>query len=172
MSRQTRKEVTMAGFSISKAQLQDIRSKAERMITRAKHITEKSEEAVGQVIQTVEIGGAAFASGLIKGRFGNVEVVGVPADLGAGSALHLLAFFGGGKYKSHLHNFADGIIASYLTQLGAGIGSRMATEATRAAATTPAAVTGQLPQGRTGGLPQGFPGTVAEQEAQRAAASR
>lgn len=120
-------------FSLSKAQMSQMRDKAERMIARAKAISEKSEEAVGQVIQSTEIVGAAFAAGAVKGRFGNVEVMGVPADLGVAVLGHGLAFMGGGKYKEHLHNLADGVLASYMTTLGAGIGSRMARDAAAAA---------------------------------------
>lgn len=135
----------MASFSISKQQAADWKGRAERMIARAKTITEKSEETVGQVIRTMEIGGAAFGAGLLKGRYGTVEVAGVPADLGAAAALHGLGFLGGGRYKEHLHAFGDGVLASYLTTVGAGIGDRMAREsaaATPALPTPPAAAAG------------------------------
>ncbi len=130
----------MASFNISKQQAADWKNRAERMIARAKSITEKSEETVGQVIRTMEVGGAAFTAGVLKGRYGTVEVAGVPADLGAAAVLHGVGFLGGGRYKEHLHSFGDGVLASYLTTVGAGIGDRMAREAAAAApATTPAA---------------------------------
>ena len=119
----------MASIQISKAQAADWKARAERLMARAKSITEKSEETVGQVIRTMEVGGAAFAAGVVKGRYGTVEVAGVPADLGAAVGLHAIGFLGGGKYKEHLHSLGDGVLASYLTTVGAGIGDRMAREA-------------------------------------------
>lgn len=124
----------MASFQISKQQAADWKSRAERLMARARTITEKSEETVGQVIRTMEVGGAAFTAGVLKGRYGTVEVAGVPADLGAAVALHGIGFLGGGKYKEHLHAFGDGVLASYLTAVGAGIGDRMARESAASAA--------------------------------------
>lgn len=144
----------MASFQISKAQAADWKSRAERLMARAKNITEKSEETVGQVIRTAEVGGAAFAAGVLKGRYGTVEVAGVPADLGAAVALHGIGFLGGGKYKEHLHAFGDGVLASYLTALGAGIGDRMSRESAAAAA--------RAAQG--GALPAGAPAAAAGHE--------
>jgi len=119
----------MAAIQISKAQAADWKHKAERLMARAKTVAEKSEETVGQVIRTMEVGGAAFTAGVLKGRYGTVEVAGVPADLGAAAILHGVGFLGGGKYKEHLHSLGDGVLASYLTTVGAGIGDRMAREA-------------------------------------------
>jgi hypothetical protein len=129
----------MADFSMNKAQIAGLKERAERMINRAKSITEKSEETVGQVVRSVEINGAAFVSGMAKGRFGNVEVMGVPVDLGIAGVGHALGFLGGGRYKEDVHNLSDGVLAGYSHTLGAGIGRRMATEmAARAIAGAPA----------------------------------
>lgn len=124
----------MASFQISKQQAADWKQRAERLMARARTITEKSEETVGQVIRTMEVGGSAFTAGVLKGRYGTVEIAGVPADLGAAVVLHGIGFLGGGKYKEHLHAFGDGVLASYLTAVGAGIGDRMARESAAAAA--------------------------------------
>lgn len=131
----------MASIQISKAQAADWKSRAERLMARAKSITEKSEETVGQVIRTMEVGGAAFAAGVVKGRYGTVEVAGVPADLAAAAMLHGVGFLGGGKYKEHLHSLGDGVLASYLTTVGAGIGDRMLRESQSAASSTTVAPT-------------------------------
>lgn len=136
----------MASFSISKEQAMEFKARADRLMNKARAVSEKSEEAVGQVIRTMEVGGAAFTAGVLKGRFGTVEVMGIPADLGAAVAIHGLGFVGGGKYKEHLHSIGDGVLASYLTAVGAGIGDRMAREGaaalTSAASSTPARVSG------------------------------
>lgn len=122
-------------YQINRAQVAEMASKFQRAMARARNITEKSEETIGQVIQSAEIQASAFTAGVVKGRFGSIEIVGVPADLGAAVGGHVLAFFGGGKYKEHIHNLSDGVLASYMTALGAGIGARMAVEAARAAGT-------------------------------------
>lgn len=105
------------------AQIHELREKAMRAISRARTVVEKSEGVVAHAVQTVEVGGTAFGFGVAKGRFGSIEVLGMPVDMLSGVGTHLLAFLGGGKYAEHLHNMADGALASYLTDLGKGVGA-------------------------------------------------
>lgn len=107
----------------STLQLSEMRDKAMRAISRARGIVEKSEGVIAHAVQTVEVGGGAFACGVAKGRYGSVEVLGLPVDLLAGAGGHLLGFLGGGKYAEHIHNLSDGALASYLTTLGQGVGA-------------------------------------------------
>jgi hypothetical protein len=98
---------------------------AESAARHAQKVKDKGESMMGHLTQTLEIGGAALASGVIKGRFGAVSLGPVPADLLAGVALHVLGFAGlAGKYDRDLHNFGDGVLAGYLVQLGAGFGTQ------------------------------------------------
>lgn len=134
-------------------QLSEMRDKAMRAITRARGIVEKSEGVIAHAVQTVEVGGSAFAAGVIKGRYGSIEVMGLPMDLLAGAGGHVLGFLGGGKYAEHIHNFSDGMLASYLTTLGTGVGadwlrSHNAAAARQAAALPAGAAAGGLPQGQ------------------------
>lgn len=110
------------------------RSDAERLLKSAqsakasiKRARERADEAIGRVVQTTEIGSAAFVMGVVNGRWNGVEVLGVPLDLLLGGGLHVLAF--AGVASDHLHNFGDGSLASYSTTLGAGIGREMAQKA-------------------------------------------
>lgn len=112
-------------MEISRAQVSDLRERAQRAMARARNMAEKSEAIVATALRTAEVGGAAFGMGVVKGRFGSIELVGVPIDLIASSGLHLLGFFGGDKYADHLHALGDGALASYLTTLGAGVGAGM-----------------------------------------------
>ena len=118
-------------------------------MNRARGIAEKADEAVGTVVQTAEVGLTAFGFGWAKGRYGSVELMGVPADLLGGLVLHGLGFVSGGRYHEHLHNLGDGAIASYATTLGFGIGDRMKQESEAAA---PGRQTqGALPAAQAGG---------------------
>jgi len=117
-------------LKVSKEGINKLRHRVESLANRAKGMRDKSEAMTGRVVQTAEVGLAAFGFGMVNGRWGGVEVLGVPADLGAGIALHLAGFAGlGGKNAMHLHNFADGALSAYLTTLGAGMGRKMAREA-------------------------------------------
>jgi len=128
-------------MQITKGAIDKYREMAERAMNRARGIAEKADEAVGTVVQTAEVGLTAFGFGWAKGRYGSVELMGVPADLLGGLVLHGLGFVSGGRYHEHLHNLGDGAIASYATTLGFGIGDKMKQEAdagTSPQTTTPA----------------------------------
>lgn len=138
---------------LSQAEIGELRQRAERLAARAKTMTAKAEAAVEHLVQTVEIGGAAFALGIINGRFDAPEPLGVPLDLGAGVAMHLLGFLGvAGKFTDHLHNFADGALASYLVTLGFNVGDKMRQNAGLAAAS------------RSGALPGATAGALSDRE--------
>jgi hypothetical protein len=98
---------------------------AESAARHAEKIKEKTESAMGHLTQSLEIGAAALATGVVKGRFGAVSLGPVPADLIAAVALHGLGFANlAGKYNRDVHNFGDGVLAGYLVQLGAGFGTQ------------------------------------------------
>jgi len=138
-------------MQITKGAIDKYREMAERAMNRARGIAEKADSAVGTVVQTAEVGITAFGFGWAKGRYGSVELMGVPADLLSGLVLHGLGFVSGGKYHEHLHNLADGAIASYATTLGFQIGHNMALEsAASAPATSPQTTPAAIPAGAQG----------------------
>jgi hypothetical protein len=107
-------------------------AKAREYVERAKEkmarIREHAEEAIGQGIQVAEVSGTAFAFGYANARWGGekgqVEVLGLPADLGAAVALHGVAFMGGlGRYSEHGHNVGTGALASYAYRMGTHFGA-------------------------------------------------
>lgn len=129
----------------------------DRFKAQVDNLRERSQEAIGQVVQTLEVGIVSFGFGFARGRWGGVDVVGVPADLGAGILAHLGGYMGfGGKNAEHLHNLGDGALASYLNTLGAGIGVDMANKAGQPAKTG-YEQTGGPPQLGPGGEWQTFP---------------
>ncbi len=90
---------------------------------RADSVKKKGEETVEHLVSAAEVSAAAFTLGAIQGRYGPVEVLGVPADLGAAVLLHLGGFMGlAGKASPHLHAFADGALASFFFTMGRGTG--------------------------------------------------
>jgi hypothetical protein len=111
-------------LSITKEQIAQLQRRAEGAIARAKSMREEAEHAVDTAVQTVEVSAAAFAFGLANGRWAGAEVVGLPADLAAGMAMHAVAFMLDGESAEHLHNFGDGALASYAATIGAGVGKK------------------------------------------------
>lgn len=154
----------MAVRKISKRDIGGWKLKALRAQKRLQGASKKADQVVEQVVHTSEVGAAAFIAGVVQGRTGGIEVLGVPLDLGLAASLHGLAFLGiGGKMASHLHGFGDGFLAAFLATTGRGVGATM-----REKAGKPAATTKGLPQGYGGALPSA--GTALTQEDMRMAA--
>lgn len=108
---------------ISGAQLAKFKGRAEALMKRANGVKAKTEGIVNTVVHTAEVGVAAFAMGAVNGRYGGLEVAGVPVDLAGALALHAIGFTGAaGKSGGHVHALADGLLASYASTLGKGVG--------------------------------------------------
>ena len=109
--------------SVSAAEAFDVRKKALSALSRAKSVLSKTDEQVNTVVHATVTAGTAFAFGVVQGRYGGVEVAGVPADLGAGIVLHAMGFMGiGGKASEYMHAAGNGALACYLAALGRGVG--------------------------------------------------
>jgi len=118
-------------IQITRRDVEDAFSHLRDMQSRLSRHSSSGEAIVGQVAQSVEVAAGALANGVLSGRFGNMYLgtTKVPVDLLVGLGAHGLAFFGlAGKQGEHLHNFADGFLAGYLTKLGAGLGSKWAAQ--------------------------------------------
>lgn len=101
---------------------------AESAKNRLRRGKEKAEEMAGQVLQTVEVAGSAFALGYARGRLsgddGEWKMAGVDPELLAGVAFHGLGFLGlFGKYSEHVHNVGDGSLAAYAALKGIDLGA-------------------------------------------------
>lgn len=119
-------------LSMTRAEVESLYKRAQSAQSRIKRVKEQADEVVDTIVATVETTGAAFALGMVNGRYNGVEVVGVPLDLLLGGGAHVLGFLGVGG--EHLHNMGNGAFCSYSTTLGAGIGREMAQKAAAAAA--------------------------------------
>lgn len=111
---------------ITRSSIKGYRERFAALAKRSAGLQKKGEETIGHLVTAAETSAAAFGFGMLQGRQGPVEIVGVPADLAAGTALHIAGFLGlGGKASGHLHAFADGALASYFFTLGRGVGINM-----------------------------------------------
>lgn len=78
-------------------------------------------------VRTGELALSAFSFGVLQGRFKKQGglTLGLPVDLMAAGAFHVLALFPfASKYASHLRAFGDGALASFVTTTGYRIGER------------------------------------------------
>jgi len=117
---------------VTKSQMATFYDKTKRLAERAKSLREKAESSMEQVVATMEVAAGAFGMGVLNGRLGGVEIAGVPLDLGAGVLSHVLGHLGvAGKASTHVHNLGNGMLASYMTRLGLGVGKRMEGAPTR-----------------------------------------
>ncbi len=122
-------------IKVSKTQILRAKDRAFSLARRASAYRAKADQAVETLVGSAEVGASAFALGLVQGRYGGVEIVGVPLDLSAAIVMHGLAFVGvGGKLSGHLHSFGDGALATYLATLGRGAGVEMRRKALGAGA--------------------------------------
>lgn len=111
---------------ISKASVSRLAQRAEGLQKRMMRFKAHAEKTTEKVVRTVEVGAMALGMGMAQGRYGSVEIVGVPAELAVGGVLNLLGYFGiAGKHSDHLNNLGDGALAAYLTTVGKGVGTAM-----------------------------------------------
>lgn len=130
-----------------------------RMKDRIGKVREDNERVIGQGLQVVEAGAAMFGWGWANHKFGTVpahdaaalpevQVLGLPADLGAGVLLVGAAMFGAfGRYDEHAINVGAGSIGAFGYRMGAEIGSKSHESAPAAPGRRPA---GQVTSGAHG----------------------
>ena len=124
-------------LQISKASLVKAHERAGSLQKRLQSVKKQAEHTVEKVLRTAETGGMAFGFGLMNGRYGSTEVMGMPVELLTGAALNIAGYLGlAGKHSDHLNNLGDGALAAYLTILGAQTGANMKAKALAAPATT------------------------------------
>ena len=117
-------------MQISLKALEGLEQRAKTALAKAKKVKEEAGQAVETVVGSVETFGTAFSLGVINGRWGNPELLGVPVDLGMCLAAHAAAFLLDDG-SSHLHRMGDGALSSYFSALGVGVGRKMLEEVTK-----------------------------------------
>lgn len=109
---------------VSKKDMKNAVGRLQTMKNRIEKIKATTEKTMEKVVRTAEVGGTAFAVGVLNGKTGHgVEIMGVPLELGAGVALNILSYMGAaGKMSDHLGNIGDGALAAFATTEGVKIG--------------------------------------------------
>lgn len=114
----------------SAAHIQHLQSKLSRV---SKH----AEAALDQGMTAVLTVGTAAGLGLLHGRHGSVEVVGVPVELVVGGGATALSLFGfGGKYRRQIGAIGGGALSVYAYTMAKGAGQNMKAKAGGGADTT------------------------------------
>lgn len=135
-----------AKYALTKTEMKSAGQRLHSLKKRIEGIKQHTEKTVEKVVRTAEVGGTAFAIGVLNGKTGGVEVMGVPLELGAGIALNVLSYMGAaGKMSDHLGNVGDGAIASFATMEGVKVGLQWAAKSGGG---------GMLPGGGGKALPQ------------------
>ncbi len=117
--------MTSASHTIPYSHLQTLAERGQTALTKLATLRKAAEEKMGVALEALEVSAAAFGLGVLRGRYGTVEVVGLPADLLAAIGLHVFGFAAGGKYEEHWHHLANGAMGAWLNTLGAGVGAKM-----------------------------------------------
>lgn len=119
-------------LQITRRDIEEAHSYARDAMRQVQGMRGTGENVVGNVVKTLEVAAGATAVGVATGRFGPLHLAGnpLPLDLAAAVGMHILGFMGiAGAHASHLHNFADGVLAGYMTKFGVGFGTEMRAKA-------------------------------------------
>lgn len=150
-------------MKITKADASRAMDRLASVKNRIAKVQREAEERVEQVVRTFEVAGTAFGIGVMQGRTGGIEVVGIPLELGGGLLLEVLGHLDfAGKMSGHLINVGDGALAAYATTLGRGVGQEWSDKAAHHGGSK------QVKTGSSGTLPSG--GLSPEEIAMAAAA--
>lgn len=114
-------------MALSSMQVAELETKALSLKGQLAKLKARGNEQMERAVGFVEMSTSAFGFGLVDGRWGGVEFLGMPLPLLAAGVLHGIGFLG--IASSHMHCFANGAAANYLTVLGQGIGAKMAADA-------------------------------------------
>jgi hypothetical protein len=141
----------MLSFNPTKADAKKAITNYQALKNRVAGMREDARKVTKHLVRTAEVGGTAFAIGLVQGRTDGVEVLGVPVELLVGGGFTLFSLFNGaGEYSDHLAAVGDGALAAYATTLGRGVGVTMRQKALGAGGGTQS-----LPAGSAGAVGAG-----------------
>lgn len=140
-----------AKYALTKTEMKSAGQRLHSLKKRIEGIKNHTEKTVEKVIRTAEVGGTAFAIGVLNGKTGGVEIMGVPLELGAGIALNVLSYMGAaGKMSDHVGNVGDGALASFATMEGVKIGLQWAQKSGGGQGSLPSGAAPSLPAANAG----------------------
>lgn len=117
-----------SAIQISRHHLAKVHAHAASLKSRLARVSHKAERAFDIGVGSALTVGAGAALGLLHGRHGPVEIMGVPLELGAGAAGVGAALLGvGGKWADHIGRVGAGMLTvyGYNTARGAGINLKL-----------------------------------------------
>ena len=108
----------------SLAKLHTLQRNLETAKKRMMKIREVADDKVQHLVSASETAGAAFALGVIGGKYGtDADIGGIPIALSTALLLHAAGLFGiGGDMASHLHAFGNGALAAAAADFGGQVG--------------------------------------------------
>lgn len=132
---------------VSRREVQHMTARALSARKSAMKLREKSEEVVGEMVASLEVGLASFVTGLLNGRYkseGGLTIANVPLGLAGTLVSHLSGFLlVGNEAAIHLHNLGDGFGGAYMTQQGVKQGLRLSGRMNGSTATSPPSSEGE-----------------------------
>lgn len=112
----------MAGAAISKREAEKLQTRVQSADRRVRAIRDQARAGVATVVHSTESIGSALGFGYINGRYGGVEVLGMPVDALAGGTLMLAGFLFNDEMSPHLFALGTGGLCSFSTSFGQGAG--------------------------------------------------
>lgn len=117
----------MAGaIQVSRAHLARMVSSISHHKNKLAKVSQKTERAIDVVANVAIISGVQGGLGFVHGRWGTVEVAGVPLELAGGVGLSLAALFGfGGKHHDKVGSTGGALLGVYSYNQAKGAGMKM-----------------------------------------------
>jgi hypothetical protein len=135
---------------VSAGTLTKYRAIAEKMQNRIAKAREHGEKIVETATRTAVVAGTALSLGVLQGKTGGVEILGMPLDLLVGAGAHVAGFLKlGGKSSVHLHHVGDGAIALYAGTMGRAVGANWKATG-KFGLPAGGKISGMLPEGMSG----------------------
>jgi hypothetical protein len=117
------KDFPAVAISLSRRHLSRAGGHLRNLQGRLERASKKTERALDRVLDTAICVGAAGGLGLLHGRHGPVEVVGVPIELALGAGAFGASAFGvGGKHADKLGSLGNGLLSVYTYTMAKGAG--------------------------------------------------
>jgi len=114
---------TSVPMKISASALTKYKELAEKAMNKARAVREHGEKVVETATNTAVMAGTAFGLGVLQGKTGGIEIMGMPLDLLVGVGAHVGGFMKvAGKQSHQLHNVGNGAFALYAGTMGRAIG--------------------------------------------------
>jgi hypothetical protein len=112
---------------LTSAQVDELKNRALAMQNRLRRMADNVKKSEAIAIGAIEVGGAAFAAGVIEGRYSDMHIMGMQPSLVGAIAMHGAGL--AGFAPEHMHNLGNGSLAAYLHGVGTGVGAQMAVKA-------------------------------------------